>query len=137
MEPYIRRIENGALPLVSVLKRNDSTFIYISATISANSIQKSIPSYISWIDGREVAVYNGTTLISAGKEACVDTMVRHFRNLLTIDRKNALAGRPAGEKFYYGYDPPWVKITMRKDKIIMVRDSGELSRTIPYYKFEF
>lgn len=137
LERYIARIENDALPLLAIETHNDTSLIYLSATISANSIRNSPPSYIMTISGRDVAVFTGSEALINNSGECINTLVEKLRKVLNIDKVNEKNGLSPGAIQHYGYEAIWVKITCANNKIVAVNDTGQALRSIPYFKFSF
>ncbi|WP_144051796.1 hypothetical protein [Fibrisoma limi] len=134
LKKYIGQVEEHALPIVAIQRMKDTTFVFVSATISANSIKGGLPTYITTIGKREVAVYNGGESFLKGEEKCVDNMINHLREFLLVDKINAKKGYPPGTEAIYGYDPVWAKITLVNNTVVNVTDDGVALRAIPYFK---
>ena len=89
------------------------------------------------IGKREVAVYTGGESLISLDESCLSKLVSKYREILQVDKLNTKKGLVAGTVQYYGYDHIWVKIVTYKEKVISVKDKGDLDMSVPYFKFSF
>lgn len=134
---YLKRIKPFELPIMAVVRKGDSTEIYLSAVIAANSIRNSPPSYLTRVGNREVAVYTGGESVMGLDSVCLSQLVGYCRQFLQIDAINTKEGKKPGTKQFYLYDPVWVKITQYKNEIVSVNDRGQPIRSVPFFEFSF